>query len=57
MSESFGDLSFPAMAAAGAAVHMGLGVRSVAIAELAVERTMAMGAEGSETRGDVGACA
>lgn len=50
MSESFGDLSFPAMAAAGAAVHMGLGVRSVAIAELAVERTMAMGAEGSETR-------
>jgi hypothetical protein len=38
------------MAAAGAAVHMGLGVRSVAIAELAVERTMAMGAEGSETR-------
>jgi hypothetical protein len=29
---------------------MGLGVRSVAIAELAVERMMAMGAEASETR-------
>ncbi len=50
ISESFGDLAFPAMTAAGAAVHMGLGERTVAIAELAVERTVAMGAEGSETR-------
>ncbi len=50
ISESFGDLAFPAMTAAGAAVHMGLGERTVAIAELAVERTIAMGAEGSETR-------
>ncbi len=50
ISESFGDLSFPAMTAAGAAVHMGLGERAVVIAELALERGLAMGSEVSESR-------
>lgn len=50
LSDTFGKLAFPAMAAAGAAVHMGLGERGVTIAELAVERMTAMGAEGAETR-------
>jgi tetratricopeptide (TPR) repeat protein len=50
ISESFGDLSFPALAAAGAAVHLGLGGRSVGIAESAVERSEAMGADGSESQ-------
>ncbi len=50
ISESFGDLSFPAMTAAGAAVHMGLGPRSVVISELALERGLTMGAEVSESR-------
>ncbi len=49
MSDAFGNLAFPAMVAAGAAVHQGLGERSVAIAELAVERTNMMGADGSES--------
>ncbi|MGB0114717.1 MAG: hypothetical protein WBP59_15975, partial [Ilumatobacteraceae bacterium] len=49
MSESYGNLSFPAVTAAGAAVHLGLGVRGVSIAELAVERGTRMGAEGSES--------
>ena len=49
MSDAFGDLAFPAMVAAGAAVHQGLGDRSVAIAELAVERSNMMGADGSES--------
>lgn len=50
MSESFGDLSFPAITAAGAAVHLGLGARSVAIAEQAVESGNKMGADGAESR-------
>jgi hypothetical protein len=37
------------MVAAGAAVHQGLGDRAVSIAELAVERTNMMGADGSES--------
>jgi hypothetical protein len=50
ISESFGDLSFPAMTAAGAAVHMGLGERGVVIAELALERGLTMGSDVSESR-------
>jgi len=50
MSESFGDLSFPAIAAAGAAVHLGLGSRGVVIAEQAVESGNRMGADGAESR-------
>ena len=50
ISDSFGDLSFPMMAAAGAAVHLGLGQRAVGIGELALERSAAMGADGSESR-------
>jgi tetratricopeptide (TPR) repeat protein len=50
MSDSFGDLSFPMMAAAGAAVHLGLGERALTISQQAVERSLAMGADGSESR-------
>ena len=50
MSESFGDLSFPALTAAGAAVHLGLGARGITIAELAVESGNRMGADGAEAR-------
>ena len=50
VSESFGDLAFPAMTAAGTAVHLGLGERSVVVAEMALERSIAMGADGSESR-------
>lgn len=50
VGESFGDLAFPAMAAAGAAVHMGLGQRAATVAELALDRTIAMGSDGSEAR-------
>ncbi len=50
ISESFGDLSFPAMTAAGVAVHMGLGGRAVVIAELALERGVTMGSDVSESR-------
>lgn len=50
ISETFGDMSFPAVAAAGAAVHMGLGARGLTIAELAVERGARMGVEGGESR-------
>jgi class 3 adenylate cyclase/tetratricopeptide (TPR) repeat protein len=48
IGDSYGDLAFPAMTAAGVAVHMGLGDRSVVIAEQAVDRSRAMGIEGSE---------
>jgi tetratricopeptide (TPR) repeat protein len=50
MSESFGDLSFPMMAAAGTAVHLGLGDRALSIAEQALDRSLAMGADGTESR-------
>lgn len=50
MSDSFGDLSFPMMAAAGAAVHLGLGERAVTISHEALERSEAMGADGTECR-------
>ena len=50
MSDSFGDLSFPMMAAAGTAVHLGLGERGLTISQQALERSVAMGADGSESR-------
>ena len=50
LSESFGDLSFPMMVAAGTAVHLGLGDRALTISEQAVERSKAMGADGTESR-------
>lgn len=50
LAESFGDLSFPMMAAAGAAVHLGLGERAVEVGRQALDRTVAMGSDGSETR-------
>ena len=46
----FGDLSFPMMAAAGTAVHLGLGDRALSVSQQAVERSEAMGADGSESR-------
>ena len=48
LGDAFGDLSFPAMAAAGAAVHQGIGERAVVLAEIAVERSNLMGADASE---------
>jgi len=50
MSDSFGDLSFPMMAAAGAAVHLGLGERALTISRQALDRSLAMGADASESR-------
>jgi tetratricopeptide (TPR) repeat protein len=50
MSDSFGDLSFPMMAAAGTAVHLGLGERGLTISQQALDRSIAMGADGSESR-------
>ena len=50
LGDSFGDLSFPVMAAAGAAVHLGFGERAVVIGELALERITKMGADGTESR-------
>ncbi|RLE23810.1 MAG: hypothetical protein DRJ50_05605 [Actinobacteria bacterium] len=50
LGDSFGDLAFPAMAAAGAAVHLGFGERAVVIGELALDRLTKMGADGTESR-------
>jgi class 3 adenylate cyclase/tetratricopeptide (TPR) repeat protein len=50
MSDAFGDLSFPMMAAAGVAVHLGLGDRALGISQQALDRSVAMGADGSESR-------
>lgn len=50
LADIFGDLAFPIMAAAGTAVHLGLGERATVLGELAVERTTAMGADGTEAR-------
>ncbi|MFN3218184.1 MAG: adenylate/guanylate cyclase domain-containing protein [Acidimicrobiales bacterium] len=49
LGDRFGDLSFPLMAAAGSAVHLGLGSRAVVVSEAALERLAAMGADASET--------
>lgn len=48
LGDSFGELAFPMMAAAGAAVHLGLGERAAVIGEIAVSRIESMGADGSE---------
>jgi hypothetical protein len=50
LGDGLGDLSFPMMAAAGTAVHLGLGKRGVVVGDLAVARTEAMGADGGEAR-------
>ena len=50
LSESFGDLAFPYMAAAGTAAHLGLGERAVNLGESAVARITRMGADGSEAK-------
>ena len=50
LGEGYGELSFPMMAAAGTAVHLGLGQRAVVVGEIAVARTEAMGADGTEAR-------
>jgi len=50
LGDSFGDLAFPAMAAAGAAVHLGFGERAVVIGELALDRITKMGADATESR-------
>ena len=50
LSETSGTMAAPAMVAAGAAVHLGLGERSLVIAELALERIEETGADGSEAR-------
>jgi tetratricopeptide (TPR) repeat protein len=50
MSDAFGNLSFPMMAAAGTAVHLGLGDRGLSVSQQAVERSESMGADGSESR-------
>jgi tetratricopeptide (TPR) repeat protein len=48
IGDVFGDFAFPAMAAAGAAAHLGLGERAVVVGENAIERIAAMGADASE---------
>jgi class 3 adenylate cyclase/tetratricopeptide (TPR) repeat protein len=50
LGETYGDFSYPAMIAAGGAVHLGLGERAVTIGEMALERMTSMGADGSEAR-------
>jgi len=50
LGEGFGDLAFPMMAAAGTAVHLGLGDRAVVVGESAVARCDAMRADGAEAR-------
>ncbi len=47
--DGFGDLAFALSAAAGAAVHLGLGERAVVMGERAVERMSLMGANAAET--------
>ncbi|NND75784.1 MAG: AAA family ATPase [Ilumatobacter sp.] len=49
IGDSFGNLAFPVMAAAGTAVHLGLGERAVVLGEVASERVAKMGADGDET--------
>ncbi len=49
IGDSFGNLAFPVMAAAGTAVHLGLGERAAVLGEVAFERVAEMGADGDET--------
>ena len=46
----FGDLAWPTMAAAGTAIHLGLGDRAVVLAESAQERIVSTGANPAESR-------
>jgi len=50
LSETSGTMALPAMVAAGTAVHLGLGERSLIIGELALERIQETGSDGSEVR-------
>ena len=50
LSESFGDLAYPAIAVAGAAAHLGLGERALELGERALRRSSAVGADDSEVR-------
>lgn len=50
MRDALGELALPTMAAAGTAVHLGLGERGVSLAETAVEQLTSMGADGGESR-------
>jgi tetratricopeptide (TPR) repeat protein len=50
VGDAFGDLAFPAIAAAGAAMHLGQGVRARKLADEAVERMGATGADLDEAR-------
>ncbi len=49
LSESFGDLAIPTMAAAGTAIHLGLGDRAVVLAESALEQVENMGGNAAES--------
>jgi class 3 adenylate cyclase/tetratricopeptide (TPR) repeat protein len=50
LGETYGDFAFPAMIAAGAAVHLGLGERAVVIGEATLAKIKAMGIDGTEAR-------
>jgi class 3 adenylate cyclase/tetratricopeptide (TPR) repeat protein len=50
LADSLGDLAFPSMAAAGTAVHLGVGERAVVMGERAVASVTATGADASEAK-------
>lgn len=50
LSDAFGDLAFPTMAASGTAAHLGLGDRAVVLGESALARITSMGAQDGEVR-------
>jgi tetratricopeptide (TPR) repeat protein len=50
LGDSYGDLAFPAMIAAGSAVHLGLGARAVAVSETAISHLAATGTNDSEAK-------
>jgi len=50
LSETSGSMALPAMVAAGTAVHLGVGDRSVVIGQLAFDRILETGSDGSEVR-------
>jgi len=48
LADAFGDLAMPTLAAAGTAVHLGLGQRAVSLGEDGLARLEAMHADGTE---------
>ena len=50
LTDAFGDLAFPTMAAAGTAAHLGLGERAVVLGETALEQITRMQAQDGEVR-------